>query len=474
METSENNLEALIKKVIGELSDKGISVTPGPVSTKSCTFENIDEAIDRAFEAQSELSALTLDDRQRILESMIRVSREQTTVLGEMAVNETGLGRMPDKSYKIQLVLEKTPLTEDIRPYAFSGDHGMTLVERAPYGVIGAISPSTNPVSTVINNALSAIAAGNSIVFNPHPAAKNVTIKTIQILRQGISDALGPENLITTVAEPTRESGLSLFKNEKVAVLLVTGGEAIVRLAMNSGKKVIAAGPGNPPVIVDETADIDKAAKDIVLGASFDNGVVCVLEKEVFVVESVATELVEKMQKHGAFLLNEEQVEKLTSLVIAKDEGEGFRIPVINKKWVGKDAGRILAEIGISGVNTGLGIFEVKWDHPMVQVEQLMPMLPVVRVKDFAEAADLAVKTEHGFRHTFVMHSKNIENLSRMARMCNASIFVKNGPSLSGLGYKGEGFTTMSIATPTGEGLTRARTFTRERRCTLVDYFRII
>jgi len=121
-----------------------------------------------------------------------------------------------------------------------------------------------------------------------------------------------------------------------------------------------------------------------------------------------------------------------------------------------------------------LFICEVKWDHPLVMAEQLMPVLPIVRCRDVDQAMDYAVKAEQGNGHTFMMHSRNVANLSRMAQLCNASIFVKNGPSYAGLGFGGEGFTTMTIASPTGDGLTRARTFTRERRCVLKDYFRIV
>jgi acyl-CoA reductase-like NAD-dependent aldehyde dehydrogenase len=318
------------------------------------------------------------------------------------------------------------------------------------------------------------IAAGNSVVFNPHPAAKKVSVFLIDLLNKAIIEAGGPVNLLTCIDEPTIESAKDLMTHKKIAIMVVTGGPAVVKVAMNSGKKVIAAGPGNPPVVVDETADIAKAGKDIVDGASFDNNVICICEKEIICVASVADRLKEEMKKNGAYELTPEQVKQITSIVIT-DPGKPGHEGAANKKFVGKNASFIAKEIGLNlPDSTRLLLCEVDRNHPLVWTEQLMPVMPLVRVKDVDEAIDLAVECEHGFRHTAMMHSLNIAKLSKMARIMNCSIFIKNGPSYAGLGFGGAGFASFTIASPTGEGVTRARTFTRERRCTLVDYFRII
>lgn len=481
MEFDRDKIESLVKKVITDFESQGISIkkeietTSAKRKVTTGFFGSVDEAVEAAVQAQKIFVNLKMDKRREIISAIRQTALDNARVLGELAVSETGLGCMPDKMNKIILAAEKTPGPEDIEPKSFTGDHGLTLVEHAPYGVIASITPSTNPPSTVVNNTISILSGGNSVVFNPHPSATQVTHRTIELIRKAIESNGGPPDIITTMAAPGREDVQEIMSNPRIRLVCVTGGPGIVKIAMDSDKKVIAAGPGNPPVVVDETADIPKAGKSIVNGASFDNGVLCTAEKEVFAVKDIHNSLINEMQKNGAYLLSDEEVGKLVNLVIAKDEGTGFRHPVINKEWVGKDAVKILQAIGVTPPEgTVLGIMKVSWDHPMVQVEQLMPMLPIVEVSNVDEAIGLAIETEHHFGHSFIMHSQNIANLSKMAKLCNAAIFVKNGPSYAGLGFNGEGYATLTIASPTGEGLTRARDFTRERRCVLVDYFRII
>ncbi|HDS08909.1 MAG TPA: aldehyde dehydrogenase EutE [Firmicutes bacterium] len=481
MEFDPQKIEFLVKKVMDEIKKEGISIDREITETEkrkkipSGFYDTAEDAIEAAYTAQSIFINLSLSQRGEIIEAIRRTALDNAKLLGDLAVEETGLGRMPDKMHKVVLAAKKTPGIEDIQPYSFTGDHGLTLVERAPYGVIVSVTPSTNPPSTIINNSISILSGGNAVVFNPHPSAKRVSQKAIEFIRSAIENNGGPPDIVTTIREPKKDDVQKLMSHPKVRLVVVTGGPAIVQIAMGSGKKVVAAGPGNPPVIVDSTADIKSAAKSIVSGASFDNGVLCTAEKEVFACKTIYDQLINEMQNHGAYLLSDIEAEQLKKLVIEKDSGTGFRHPIVNKDWVGKDAEKILKAIGVNAPSgTVLGIFKAAWDDVMVQAEQLMPMLPIVEVDNLDEAIGLAIETEHHFKHTFIMHSKDIENLSKVARLCNASIFVKNGPSYSGLGYNGEGFTTLTIASPTGEGLTRAGTFTRERRCVLVDYFRII
>ncbi|HRJ42800.1 MAG TPA: aldehyde dehydrogenase family protein, partial [Caldilineaceae bacterium] len=180
------------------------------------------------------------------------------------------------------------------------------------------------------------------------------------------------------------------------------------------------------------------------------------------------------MQNHSALLLPKYKLAQLEKVIFAEMGAPG-KPGVTNKRWVGKYPWQILREIGIeAGPELRLIVVDVPAEHPLVWTEQLMPVLPVVRVENADEAIDLAVAAEHGFGHTAAMYSRNIDNLSRMAREINCSIFVKNGPTLAGLGYGGEGYTSFSIASPTGEGLTTALTFSRIRRCTMVDHFRIV
>ena len=476
MSINETDIKKMVEQVLQQLgSTSNVTPTTAPTSSnirlENGVFATVDEAVAAAKIAWEKLRILPLATRTAMVEKMREVSRAHAEELANLAVQETGLGRVQDKVAKNLLAANKTPGVEDIVSTTYSGDNGLTLVEYAPIGVFGSITPTTNPAATVINNSVSLVSAGNAVVYNPHPSAKQVSIKTIQLLNEAIVAAGGPENTLTSVANPNIETSNEVMKHPGINALVVTGGGIVVKAAMAAGKKVIAAGPGNPPVVVDETAIISKAASDIVTGASFDNNVLCTAEKEVFVVEKVANALKSEMVKKGAFELKGFQLEKVLAKVLVNNNGKYYP----NKDFVGKDASVILQAAGIQAPSdVKLLITETKADHPLVVTEMLMPILPIVRVPDVDKAIELAVIAEKGNRHTAIMHSQNVTNLTKMAKEIQATIFVKNGPSVSGLGFESEGFTTLTIAGPTGEGLTSAKTFTRQRRCVLVDSFRII
>jgi propionaldehyde dehydrogenase len=434
-------------------------------------FDTVDEAVAQAQTVQRQLGKMTLEERGKLIEAMRRSARDNALKLAEEAHKETGYGHVEHKVQKNLLAANKTPGIEDLRTQAWSGDYGLTLVEMAPFGVICSITPSTNPSSTVINNAISMIAAGNAVVFNPHPAAKKVSQETMRILNEAIVSAGGPQGLICTVREPTLETGTALMNHKAIPLLSITGGEAVVRAAMQIGKKVIAAGPGNPPVIVDDTAILEKAAKDIVDGASFDNNVLCVAEKEVFAFDSITDALIAEMLRNGAFLIRGEDINKVLALTLVSKDGNY----VIDRNYVGKDAAVILrdADVTFTG-NPRLIIAEVDHFHPFIMTELLMPVLGIARVKNIDDAVAHAIRAEQGCQHSALIHSTNIKNMSYAAHALNTTLFVKNAPSYSGLGFNGEGYATFTIATPTGEGLTAAHSFTRARRCVLYGDFRIV
>jgi acyl-CoA reductase-like NAD-dependent aldehyde dehydrogenase len=486
MELTEQKIRQVVAEVVKNLdfNSQGLSFgaaapsapmpAGAPAAGTAGIFGDLDSAVQAAKKAHRDLMAMKLETRGRIVGAMREAALANLELISKKAVEETGMGSWKDKVLKNRVAALMTPGTEDLQPTCYTDDHGLTLTERAPYGVVGAITPSTNPTATIINNGISILAGGNSVVFNVHPGAKSVSATAIALLNEAIVKAGGPPNMLTGVTNPTIQSAQELMGHRDVALLVVTGGPGVVREAMKHGKKVIAAGPGNPPVVVDETADLRKAGKDIVNGAGFDNNIVCICEKEILAVDSIVDELKSEIVKNGGFELDSQKMAKVTDLVIAEPGGpgkEGFP----NKQWVGKDAAKIAREVGVeTPKDTKILFCEVPQDHPLVWTEQLLPVIPLVRLGNVDTAIDLAVRCEHGFRHTAVMHSRNIEKLSRMAKVMNCSLFVKNGPCYSGMGYGGAGFTSLTIASPTGEGLTRARTFTRERRCTLVDYFRIV
>ncbi|XMB66606.1 aldehyde dehydrogenase EutE [Mycoplasmatota bacterium zrk1] len=465
--------DSLIEKLIVEMEQKyGQNRLDSEAYETFGCFENVEEAISAAKASQKQLMDLSMKTRSEIIAAMRKASLENAEKLAVMAHEETGFGRVQDKIAKNILAAEKTPGTEDLESYTYTGDDGMTLVELAPFGVIGSITPSTNPSSTIINNSISMVAAGNGVVYNPHPGAKKVCLETIKILNKAIYSVGGPKDLLTSPLEPSMETSKVIMSHKDIRMLSVTGGEAVVEVAMKSGKKVIAAGPGNPPVIVDETADIKKAANDIVRGASFDNNVLCIAEKEAFIINSVFNELIKEMIKNGAYELKRHEIDTVTREVFTTNKkGE----TVVNRKYVGKGASEVLKACNIYvNEDIKLIIAEVSDEHPFVKIEMLMPVLGLVRVYSIEEAINKAVVAENGCHHTAIMHSESVTNLTLAARALDTSIFVKNAPSYAGLGIEGEGFTTLTIATPTGEGLTSARSFTRIRRCTLSGGFRII
>jgi acyl-CoA reductase-like NAD-dependent aldehyde dehydrogenase len=427
--------------------------------------EHAVKAARRAFEANEKTPVAV---RAKMIEGMRRAVLANNDALSRYAVEETGLGRYEDKLSKNRLVAEKTPGVEILRPVAYTGDDGLMLTERAPYGVMLAITPTTNPTETILCNAIGMVAAGNAVVFNVHPSAAQVCNWCVHLLNEAIQAAGGPRDVIVSVEKPTVESANLLMKHPLVRIVVVTGGPVVVKAAMNSGKKSISAGPGNPPAVVDETANFAKAADAIVRGASLDNNIVCIAEKEVIAVESIANRLIDELKRQPVLWLEQRQVKELEKVVLEGDH--------VNKNWVGKDAAQIAAQIGIRGHGHDLRLLmcEVDEQHPFVQHELLMPVLPLFRVRDVTEAIAAALRCEHGFHHTATMHSTNIDSMAAMARVCNCSIFVKNDASYAGLGLGGEGYTSFTIASPTGEGLTTAVHFTRERRCTLKEAFRFV
>ena len=435
------------------------------------TIEEAVKAARRAFMAYREMG---LEARKTIVDSMRAAMLREGERLAYMAAEETGIGRAEDKVVKNRLVTTKTPGPEDLEPHVVTGDSGMMVTEYAPYGVIASITPTTNPTSTIINNSISIVSAGNAAIFNVHPNAAMVSVENIKLLNRAIVSAGGPQDLLTATPQPTLETAREVMHHPDVRVLLVTGGPGVVKEALKTSKKAITAGPGNPPAVVDQTADVEAAGRDIFLGASFDNNVICTDEKTTIVVDTVADRLVQSMVSNGSYRLKEHELKRLER-VIFREMGPPSKPGMINPEWIGKSAQRILSEIGVTvDHDVRLVVAEVPREHNLVWTEQMMPVMPVVRVQNVDDAIDLAVKSEHGFRHTASIHSTNVDSITRMARAMNCSIFVANGPNYSGLGEGGEGFTSFSIASPTGEGMTRPRHFSRVRRISVVGALRIV
>jgi len=475
--------ESLIRNVVAQvLSEVGprptASKTPlaehvAPGAGHNGIFTDVNEAVAAAKHAHEQLRQRSMEQRKQVIDIIRRISIDQCEELGLMEMRETGVGRPEHKIEKLRTLGMLSPGVEMLETKAFSGDHGIALIERAPFGVIAAITPVTHSLPTITGNAVSMIAGGNSIVVNPHPSGKKVAAEGVRRFNQAIAAEVGIDNLICVIAEPTLESADALFTHRDVALICVTGGPAVGRAALRSGKRAIVAGPGNPPVVIDETADLDNAAKCIILGAAYDNNLLCIAEKEVFVVDSVFDEMMAAMRRAGALQLDATQITKLTSQAIVKVGDDQHDAAA--KEFIGQDAAVLARAAGAHAPEGCELVFgETDEHHPFVTVEQMMPFVPFVRARNVDHAIAMAKHYEHGFRHTAIIHSRNVSNMTKMGRELDTTLFIKNGPSMSSLGLGGEGYLSFSIAGPTGEGVTNPNTFTRERRCSMIDELRVV
>lgn len=458
MAVSEAELKAIVSAVVAQVKT-GEEIPKAQLGI----FNDMNTAIAAAKDAQKIMQRMPMDLREKILTKIRELTKENAEILAKMAVEETGMGNVGDKILKHQLLAEKTPGTEDITTTAWSGDRGLTLIEMGPFGVIGAICPCTNPSETVLCNAIGMLAGGNTVVFCPHPQAIKTSLYAIDLINRASLAVGGPCNVAVALANPTMESSNIMMKHPDIPLIAATGGPGVVTAVLSSGKRGIGAGAGNPPALVDDTADIRKAARDIVNGCTFDNNLPCIAEKEVVCVDSVCDELIHWMlEEDDCYMASKEEQQKLIDTVLA-----GGRL---NRKCVGRSARALLAMIGVNApANIRCIIFEGEKEHPLISEELMMPILGIVRAKDIDDAIDTAVWLEHGCRHSAHMHSKNVENLTRFGQAIDTAIFVKNGPSYAALGFGGEGFCTFTIASRTGEGLTSASCFTKRRRCVMSD-----
>jgi aldehyde dehydrogenase len=433
-------------------------------------YSNVDQAVKAAGESHRQLLALSLDDRAEICSMLRNIPKKNAKEWGRIELEETKVGRLDHKVVKLEL-LDKVPGVEFLRTVAHSGDQGVSLDEAAAWGVIGCITPVTHSIPTLTANAINMLAAGNAMVVNAHPSGHKCAALAAETYNRAIAEKFGIENLICVIDPPTLRSAEEIFQHEDIPMLVVTGGPAVARAALKQQKRAIVAGPGNPPVVVDETADFDNAAKAIIAGGSFDNNLLCIGEKEVFVVESVFDKMMGAMEKAGAVRLNKQQIERLTAaaFTFAKDHY------AVNKDLVGKDCSVLGEAAGATvGKNVDLLFGQTDEDNPFVPEEQMMPFVPFVRVKDADEGIRLAVKHEHGFGHTAIIHSNNLQTITKMGRAMNTTLFVVNGPCTAALGMGGEGYPSYSIATPTGEGVTNPLTFTRFRRVGISGALRMV
>jgi aldehyde dehydrogenase len=488
---NENLIREVVEEVLGRLGAKPASNGAASVNGNGKTncgchhartagtnfgiFPDAPSACAAAHDAFVQLQLKGVAGRAKVVHIVKTLSEANAVEWGRIELEETKIGRLDHKIEKLKII-KLVPGVEYLHPDAISGDHGIMLEEYTPFGVIGAVTPSTHSIPTLAGNIVNIVAAGNAVVFNAHPSAARCAAMAVRVFNEAIYREIGIENLVCIIEQPTLDSFKALCGDEHVRLLCVTGGPGVVKAAMQTGKRAICAGPGNPPVVVDPTADIDRAARSVIHGAAYDNNLLCIGEKEVFVIESIADSFMTALEKHGALRLNGSQLERLAkeAFTFKPGEGAGCNEPVVNRKLVGRDAAE-LARVAGTTAPTGVQLLFAETDanHVFVKEEQMMPFIPVVRVRNIDDAIAAAKEAEHNYRHTSIIHSHDVSHMTAMARALDTTLFVKNGSSMAGLGLGGEGYLSYSIATPTGEGVTNPKTFTRVRRCVMVDNLRI-
>ncbi len=438
-------------------------------------FQDANEACAAAHDAFLQLREKGVAARAKVVEIVKTMAEANAVEWGRIELEETKIGRLDHKIEKLKII-RLVPGVEWLHPYGRSGDHGITLEEYTPFGLVAAITPSTHSIPTLSGNIVNMVAAGNAVVFNAHPGAAKCAALAVREYNRAIEREVGIHTLVTIIEQPTLESFKAICQHEAVRLLCVTGGPGVVKAAMQSGKRAICAGPGNPPVLVDDTCCPTRAARAIIQGAAYDNNLLCIGEKEVFVLDSVAGALMTRMTENGAVKLNADQLERLTKAAFTFQDGQGGGCPhaSVNREFIGRDASVLAQAAGVDvRPDTQLLFAETDANHAFVQEEQMMPMLPIMRVKSVEEGIERSKQAEHEYRHTSIIHSHDVENMTAMARGLDTTLFIKNGPCMTGLGLGGEGYLSYSVATPTGEGVTNPRTFTRVRRCVMVDNLRI-
>lgn len=475
-------VQSVVAEVLRQMQSGGaVAAASSPAASASASgggqavpaegsFADVETAVVAAERAQQQLATAGVATRDGIVKLIKKIAAENAQAWGEFELNETKVGRLDHKIAKLEL-LENVPGVEFLATAAHSGDDGIGLDEKAPWGVIGVITPVTHSIPTMTANAINMIAAGNSMVVNAHPSGAKSAVLAARAYNRAIKQQFNIDPLVCVMDPPTLRTAEAIFSHPRIPLLVATGGPAVAKAAAKQPKRAIVAGPGNPPVVIDASADLNRAAESIIAGAAFDNNLLCIGEKEVFVVREVFEAMMQAMLNAGAVQLNAEQIKKLTEASLAWHDDHW----VPKKEFVGADASVLAAAAGVSvPAGTDLLFGETAADHPFVPTEQMMPFVPFVRCRHFDHALELAVENEHGFGHTGIIHSNNLANISRMGRVMNTTLFVVNGPCTAGLGAGGEGYASYSIATPSGEGITSPATFTRFRRMSISGSLRMV
>lgn len=398
------------------------------------SIQQVRDLIKAAKIAQKEYSTFTQEKVDKIIEAMSMEVRKHSEELAKMANEETGFGKWQDKVIKNKFASEIVyDSIKDMKTIGILKEEDSLLSVAVPVGVIAGLIPSTNPTSTTIYKTLISLKAGNAIVISPHPNAKNCIIKTVEILKRAAYNAGAPEGLIGVIDIPTMEATAELMKHKDTALILATGGEAMVRAAYSSGTPAIGVGPGNGPAYIEKTADVKKAVKRIMDSKTFDNGVICASEQSVIVEPSNEQAVKEEFKRQGGYFLTPEQSEKLGKFILRSN---GTMNPLI----VGKDAQTLANLAGIKVPSDARVLISeqstVSKSNPYSR-EKLTTILAFYVAENCEKACERAIELlmNEGKGHTMIIHTENKELVKEFALKKPVSRLLINTPgSLGGIG----------------------------------------
>lgn len=404
-----------------------------------CSIQEARDLVRYGKQAANKIAHFSDEQIDAILKNIIKCVEANAYYLANMAVEETGFGKLEDKAYKNYAA--SSLLYDEIKDYKTSGildfdEKNRVFRVAEPMGLVLGITPSTNPTSTIIYKSIISIKSRNAIVFAPHPSAKRCSMEAAELVRKAAVEAGAPEHIIGCVAHPTLEATNELMHSKDIAIIIATGGPGMVKAAYSSGNPAIGVGAGNSPAYIEKTADVKKAIANIIASKTFDNGTICASEQAIICEESNKNEVLKELRNQGCYLMSKEETDKVCDIIF-KGNSKGCN-PIMNPSFVGQPAYKIAKAAGISvpketkilvGPQVGVGV-----GNPL-SFEKLTTVIGFYVVKDWEEACALSIKLlQNGIGHTMSLHTSDPDMIFRFSSKPASRILINTGGSQGGTG----------------------------------------
>ena len=401
------------------------------------SIQEVRDLLERAWTAQRALAAMDQEDLDRVTAAISKAGAEQARRLAQMAVEETGYGRVEDKTLKNRfaaLTLYDAIKEEKTHGILAQDQERRTIDIGVPVGPVAGLVPSTNPTSTVIYKAMICMKAGNPIVFSPHPSAVGCIAETVRVVDRAARQAGAPEGAVSCIATPTLEATQALMKHRRTRLILATGGAAMVKAAYSSGTPAIGVGAGNGPAYIHPTADVRQAVKRILDSKTFDNGTICASEQSIVTTRAMEKAVTAELERQGAYVLSGEEHKKLSKFILRPN---GTMNPAI----VGKSVETVAALAGLGGVPASARVLvarETGVGPGYPYSSEKLGLILAYYVEDDEEAVlrrCVEILDWEGAGHTFSIHAEDEAVVKRFAQAVPASRVLVNTPSsLGGIG----------------------------------------